>query len=154
MINLVLYQPTIPPNTGNIMRLCTNTGFKLSLIKPLGFDLKDKSLKRAKLDYFINFPPEVFENLESFLSSIILDKLIIITKFGKKKYNNAIFQSDSVILFGSEIIGLPKKFLKTYSDKTYKIPMVKKSRSLNLSNAVSIVAYEAWKNINFSGAAL
>ena len=154
MVTLVLYQPKIPPNTGNIMRLCSNTGFKLHLIKPLGFNLDQKNLLRAKLDYFTNTNPKIFENIESYINRINLDSLVIITKYGKKKYTEANFTDNSTILFGSETNGLPDKFIEYYSKKTYRIPMIKKSRSLNLSNAVAIVAYEAWKKINFSGEGL
>jgi len=154
MVTLVLYKPQIPPNTGNIMRLCTNTGFKLHLIKPLGFDLDDKSLKRAKLDYFSNTDPLIFENLETYIENINKNNLVIVTKFGKNKYIDANFTNNSIIMFGSEIDGLPKKFINRYENKTFRIPMLNNSRSLNLSNAAAIIAYEAWKSLNFSGGGL
>ena len=154
MVTLVLYKPQIPPNTGNIMRLCTNTGFKLHLIKPLGFDLDDKSLKRAKLDYFSNTDPLIFENLETYIENINKNNLVIVTKFGKNKYIDANFTNNSIIMFGSEIEGLPKKFINKYENKTFRIPMLNNSRSLNLSNAAAIIAYEAWKSLNFSGGGL
>ena len=88
MINIVLYNPQIPPNTGNIMRLCSNTGFNLHIIEPVGFPLDDKSLKRAKLDYFSNIEPKVYEDLETYCKSIDVSNLVIITKFGKKKYTH------------------------------------------------------------------
>ena len=154
MVTLVLYKPQIPPNTGNIMRLCTNTGFKLHLIKPLGFDLDDKSLKRAKLDYFSNTEPLIFENLETYIENINKNNLVIVTKFGKNKYIDANFTNNSIIIFGSEVEGLPKKFINKYENKTFRIPMLNNSRSLNLSNAAAIMAYEAWKSLNFSGGGL
>ena len=154
MLTIVLFQPKIPPNTGNIMRLCSNTGFKLHLIRPLGFTLDNKSLKRAKLDYISNTTPIIFNDLFSYCENIDINNLIIITKFGKKNYSKARFKNNSIIIFGSEISGLPKSFIDLYNSKTFKIPMVKGSRSLNLSNAVAVVAYEAWKNLNFSGAVL
>ena len=154
MVTLVLYKPQIPPNTGNIMRLCTNTGFKLHLIKPLGFDLDDKSLKRAKLDYFSNTDPLIFENLETYIENINKNNLVIVTKFGKNKYIDANFTNNSIIIFGSEVEGLPKKFINKYENKTFRIPMLNNSRSLNLSNAAAIMAYEAWKSLNFSGGGL
>ena len=86
MVTLVLYKPQIPPNTGNIMRLCTNTGFELHLIKPLGFLLDNKNLKRAKLDYFSKTDPLIFEDLETYVEKININNLVIVTKFGKKKY--------------------------------------------------------------------
>ena len=154
MIVLVLYNPQIPPNTGNIMRLCSNTGFKLHLIKPLGFNLDDKSLKRAKLDYFSNIKPYIFDNLEEYIKKINIKNLIIVTKFGKKKYTKAKFTNNSIIILGSETNGLPKDFIEKYENNTYRIPMLNNSRSLNLSNAASIIAYEAWKSLNFCGEGL
>tara|TARA_B100000902_G_C27030967_1_gene774478 strand:- start:278 stop:742 length:465 start_codon:yes stop_codon:yes gene_type:complete len=151
MVTLVLYKPQIPPNTGNIMRLCSNTGFNLHLIKPLGFNLDDKSLRRAKLDYFSSTTPIVYESLELYCQNINLHNLIIITKFGKKKYTDAKFTDNSIIIFGSEITGLPKGFIEKYKSLTFRIPMLSQSRSLNLSNAAAIIAYEAWKSLNFSG---
>ena len=154
MVTLVLYKPQIPPNTGNIMRLCSNTGFKLHLIKPLGFNLDDKSLKRAKLDYFSNTDPLIFENLDLYIKNNSIKNLVIITKFGKKKYTDAKFANNSIIIFGSETDGLPKHYIEKYKNKTFRIPMLNDSRSLNLSNAVAIIAYEAWKSLNFSGEGL
>jgi len=154
MVTLVLYKPQIPPNTGNIMRLCSNTGFKLHLIKPLGFNLDDKSLKRAKLDYFSNTDPLIFENLDLYIKNNSIKNLVIITKFGKKKYTDAKFTNNSIIIFGSETDGLPKHYIEKYKNKTFRIPMLNDSRSLNLSNAVAIIAYEAWKSLNFSGEGL
>ena len=151
MLSLVLYSPQIPPNTGNIMRLCSNIGFSLHLIKPLGFNLDDKSLKRAKLDYFSNIEPKIYEDLETYCKSIDVANLVIITKFGKKKYTEAKFNKNSIIVFGSETKGLPKPFIDNHENKTYRIPMLSNSRSLNLSNAAAIIAYEAWKCLNFSG---
>ena len=154
MVTLVLYKPQIPPNTGNIMRLCSNTGFKLHLIKPLGFNLDNKSLKRAKLDYFSNMNPLIFEDLDLYINKINIKNLLIITKFGKNKYTDAKFTNNSIIIFGSEIDGLPKIFIEKYKNKTFRIPMLNDSRSLNLSNAAAIIAYEAWKSLNFSGEGL
>ena len=151
MLSLVLYSPQIPPNTGNIMRLCSNIGFSLHLIKPLGFNLDDKSLKRAKLDYFSNIEPKIYEDLETYCKSIDVANLVIISKFGKKKYTEAKFNENSIIFFGSETKGLPKSFIKDHASNTFRIPMLSNSRSLNLSNAVAIIAYEAWKSLNFSG---
>ncbi len=151
MVTLVLYKPQIPPNTGNIMRLCSNTGFKLHLIKPLGFNLDDKSLKRAKLDYFSNTDPLIFEDLDLYIKNINIKNLVIISKFGKQKYTDAQFTNNSIIIFGSETDGLPKDYIEKYKNKTFRIPMLNDSRSLNLSNAVAIIAYEAWKSLNFSG---
>ncbi|MBF96418.1 MAG: tRNA (cytidine(34)-2'-O)-methyltransferase [Alphaproteobacteria bacterium MarineAlpha9_Bin4] len=152
MPTLVLFQPKIPPNTGNIMRLCSNTGFNLHLIKPFGFSLDEKSLRRAKLDYFSDTNPLIFEDLESYCNNINTKNLLLITKYGIKNYTEATFTDNSIIIFGSETNGLPKKFVESYRNKSYKIPMLDESRSLNLSNAAAIIAYEAWKSLNFSSA--
>ena len=151
MVAIVLFNPKIPPNTGNIMRLCSNIGFSLHLIEPLGFTLDDKSLKRAKLDYFSNINPVIHKNINDCLKLLGVNNLNIITKFGRRYYDQAKFNQDSVLLFGSEIKGLPKNILKRYYNDTIKIPMIKNSRSLNLSNAAAIIAFEAWKQLKFSG---
>ena len=151
MVAIVLFNPQIPPNTGNVMRLCSNIGFSLHLVEPLGFTLDDKSLKRAKLDYFSNINPVIHKNIYDCFNLLGVNNLNIITKFGRKYYDQAKFSQDSVLLFGSEIKGLPHSILKKYYNNTFKIPMIKNSRSLNLSNAVSIIAFEAWKQLKFSG---
>ncbi len=150
MVTIVLYNPQIPPNTGNIMRLCSNIGFSLHLIEPLGFKLDNKHLKRAKLDYFSNINPSVHQSIEDCLKVLGVSDLNIVTKFGKQYYDKAKFNQDSVLLFGSETSGLPDIILKKYYQNTFKIPMLKNSRSLNLSNAVAVVAFEAWKQLKFS----
>ena len=150
MINIVLYNPQIPPNTGNIMRLCSNTGFKLHLIEPLGFLLDDKSLKRAKLDYFSDVNPIIHKNYKIFLNSIDEKKIYAITKFGKQIYSEIKYENNIFFLFGSETKGLPRIILSQLENRTLKIPMINRSRSLNLSNSVAIVAYEAWKQLKFS----
>ena len=154
MVAIVLYKPQIPPNTGNIMRLCSNIGFSLHLIGPLGFSLDNKSLKRAQLDYFSDIKPILHKSLNQCLKSLNENNLHIITKYGKKNYYKAKFNNDAVLVFGSEVSGMPKNILNKYYDKTLKIPMTKNSRSLNLSNAVAITAFEAWKQLKFCGASL
>ena len=154
MINIVLYNPQIPPNTGNIMRLCSNTGFKLHLIEPLGFSLDDKSLKRAKLDYFSDVNPIIHKNYKSLLKNIDEKKIYAITKFGKQIYSEIKYENHIFFLFGSETTGLPRIILSKLENRTLKIPMINNSRSLNLSNSVAIVAYEAWKQLKFSSANL
>ena len=150
MVTIVLYNPQIPPNTGNIMRLCSNIGFSLHLIKPLGFNLDNKHLKRAKLDYFSNINPTIHQSIDACFKVLGVNNLNVITKFGKQYYDKAIFNQESVLLFGSETSGLPDIILKKYYRNTFKIPMIKNSRSLNLSNAVAVVAFEAWKQLKFS----
>ena len=154
MINIVLYNPQIPPNTGNIMRLCSNTGFSLHIIEPVGFPLDDKSLKRAKLDYFSEISPTIHKSYKSFTKIINEKKIYAVTKFGSKIYSEINYDNNTFLLFGSEITGLPKKVLKKLQNRSIKIPMINNSRSLNLSNSVAIVAYEAWRQLKFSSANL
>ncbi|MAK09209.1 MAG: tRNA (uridine(34)/cytosine(34)/5-carboxymethylaminomethyluridine(34)-2'-O)-methyltransferase TrmL [Rhodobacteraceae bacterium] len=154
MITIVLYNPQIPPNTGNIMRLCSNTGFSLHIIEPIGFPLDDKSLKRAKLDYFSQINPIIHKNYKSFMNSVDENKVYAVSKFGKKRYNNIRYFNNIFLLFGSETHGLPKLILNKLENRSLKIPMIKDSRSINLSNSVSIVAYEVWRQLKFSGADL
>ena len=149
MISIILFNPAIPPNTGNIMRLCSNTGFSLHLIKPIGFSLDDKLLKRAKMDYYSDVNPIIHERIEDCIETFGKENIIAISKFGEKKYTDAKFSTKSALLFGSEISGLPNKIRDLLKSNLYNIPMVEKNRSLNLSNAVAIVAYEAWKNLKF-----
>ena len=149
MVSIVLYNPLIPPNTGNIMRLCSNIGFELHLIKPLGFSLNEKSLKRARLDYFSNIKPILYDSIEQCVEKLGKENFIAISKFGKKKYIKANYTRNSVLLFGSEISGLPYHVKNMLENNLFSIPMKKGSRSLNLSNAVAVVAYEAWRNLEF-----
>jgi tRNA (cytidine/uridine-2'-O-)-methyltransferase len=150
MFNIVLYQPEIPPNTGNIIRLCANTGARLHLIQPLGFDLDDKKLKRAGLDYsewaFVNTYPD----LESYLKKTPPDRVFAISTRGRTRYCDCRFEPDDSFIFGPETRGLPTSFLNSLpAEQTLRIPMFKHSRSLNLSNAVSIIIYEALRQNNF-----
>ncbi len=150
MINIVLYNPQIPPNTGNIMRLCSNAGFSLHIIEPVGFPLNDRSLKRAKLDYFSEINPTIYKNYNSFTNAIDEKKLYAVSKFGRKIYSEINYYNNIFLLFGSETTGLPKTILSQLENRSLKIPMIKNSRSLNLSNSVAIVAYEAWRQLKFS----
>ena len=154
MINIVLYNPQIPPNTGNIMRLCANTGFSLHIIEPVGFPLDDKSLKRAKLDYFSDINPLIYKNYKSFIDTIDEKKIYAVTKFGTKVYSDIKYNKDIFLLFGSETTGLPKVILSKLKNRSIKIPMINDSRSLNLSNSVAIVVYEVWRQLKFSSANL
>ena len=154
MITIVLHNPQIPPNTGNIMRLCSNTGFNLHIIEPIGFPLDDKSLKRAKLDYFSKINPIIHKNYKSFINTVDESTVYAVSKFGKNLYNNIRYSNNIFLLFGSETAGLPKFILHKLENRVLKIPMIKKSRSINLSNSVSIVAYEAWRQLKFTGADL
>ena len=152
MINIVLYNPQIPPNTGNIMRLCANTGFSLHIIEPLGFPLDDRSLKRAKLDYFSDINPSIYKNYKSFIDAIDEKKIYAVTKFGTRIYSEIKYVNNIFLLFGSETTGLPKVILNKLKNRSVKIPMIDDSRSLNLSNSVAIVVYEVWRQLKFSSA--
>ncbi|GIS17363.1 MAG: tRNA (cytidine(34)-2'-O)-methyltransferase [Alphaproteobacteria bacterium] len=154
MINIVLYNPQIPPNTGNIMRLCSNTGFSLHIIEPVGFPLDDKSLKRAKLDYFSDINPIIYKNYKSFIDTIDEKKIYAVTKFGTRVYSEIKYNKDIFLLFGSETTGLPKIILSKLKNRSIKIPMINDSRSLNLSNSVAVVVYEVWRQLKFSSANL
>ena len=154
MINIVLYNPQIPPNTGNIMRLCSNTGFSLHIIEPVGFPLDDKSLKRAKMDYFSDINPIIYKDYKSFIDTIDEKKIYAVTKFGTRIYSEIKYDKDIFLLFGSETTGLPKVILSKLENRSIKIPMINESRSLNLSNSVAIVVYEIWRQLKFSSANL
>ena len=150
MINIVLYNPQIPPNTGNIMRLCSNTGFNLHIIEPVGFPLDDKSLKRAKMDYFSDINPVIHKDYKSFKDSIDEKKIYAVTKYGTRIYSELKYDKDIFLLFGSETTGLPKVILSKLQNRSIRIPMINDSRSLNLSNSVAIVVYEVWRQLKFS----
>ena len=151
MFNIILYTPQIPPNTGNIIRLCANTGSKLHLIKPYGFKLNNKSFKRAGLDYHELTDFKEYYSFDDFIEKIRTKKKIYaVSKFGQTQYNKVKFEENDFLLFGSETFGLPKEVLNKINNKNkIFIPMKKGNRSINLSNAVSIVIYEAWKQIDF-----
>ena len=150
MFNIILHNPQIPPNTGNIVRLCANTGASLHLIRPLGFKIDEKSYRRAGLDYHNENFLSTYDNFEKCLENIKSKSLYAITKFGTRCYTDIKFSSGDAILFGSETKGLPSNVINNFTDeKKIFIPMVRNSRSLNLSNAVSLVVYEAWRQLNF-----
>ncbi len=141
--NIVLYRPLIPPNTGNIVRLCVGAECRLHLIGKLGFDIDDKAVKRAGLDYWEHLYMKYYENLDEFLK-INGDKNIwLITKFGNKLYTDVNYEIGDFIMFGQETKGLPEELHKRYPDKRLSIPMHNNVRSINLSNSVAIVLYEA-----------
>jgi len=151
MLDLVLYQPEIPPNTGNIIRLCANTGFRLHLIRPLGFELDDKRLRRAGLDYHEWAQVQVHDDLESCLQQLAPRRVWALTTKADHCYADAEFAEGDLLLFGPETRGLPSEVLARYSG--LRLPMRADSRSLNLSNACAVVVYEAWRQLGFPGAA-
>lgn len=152
MIHIVLYQPEIPYNTGNIIRTASSLGAKVHIIKPFNFSLEEKDLKRAAMDYINLCDIYQYESLEEFLSSHEDDEIYFITRYGKKAYSKADFSDpfkDYYIMFGRESSGLPYDLLKKNFDHCLRIPMRPEARSLNLSNCVAIVAYEIVSQQNF-----
>ena len=148
---VVLFNPQIPPNTGNILRICSNTGSNLHIIKPIGFSLNEKSMRRAGLDYYSSVKMCVYDNLNDFLSKNNFNNIYLITKFGKKRYDEVNYKRNDYLMFGSEINGLSEEVYEKLNKSTrIFIPMFPENRSINLANAVSICVYEAWKQINFS----
>lgn len=150
MMNIVLFEPEIPPNTGNIIRLAANTGFRLHLIEPLGFELDDKQLRRAGLDYREWADISRYGNYEEFLKSCEFNNLYAFTTRGERVYSEAEFSPGDALLFGPESRGLPVHILESLpGDNKLRIPMAAQSRSLNLSNTVAIAVYEAWRQQHF-----
>ena len=153
MLNIVLYQPEIPPNTGNIIRLCHNCGFQLHLIEPLGFELDDKRLRRAGLDYIEWEDMKVHASWQDYMSSTAsVSRLFAISTKGTASYTEAQYQEGDYLVFGPETRGLPTDILQSLpADQVLRIPMRADSRSLNLSNSAAIIAYEAWRQLDFGG---
>ena len=153
MLDVVLYQPEIPPNTGNIIRLCANCGARLHLIRPLGFEMDHKQLRRAGLDYHEFAQVAVYDDLDAFLRQVKPARLFACSTKGRRYYTEVSFQAGDALLFGPETRGLPKQVLDTLpSDQVLRIPMRPGNRSLNLSNAAALIVYEAWRQQGFAGA--
>ena len=153
MLHVVLFEPEIPPNTGNIIRLCANTGFQLHLIEPLGFKLEDKSLRRAGLDYHEWARLQVHKNYAEFLANVKPKTIYAMTTKGSDCFSKARFEKHDALLFGPESRGLPEE-IRAQCDARIRLPMTSESRSLNLSNRVAITVYEAWRQLNYAGANL
>jgi len=157
MFNIVLYQPEIPPNTGNIIRLCANTGCRLHLIEPLGFDLSDKQLRRAGLDYHEWAEVKTYESIQALndtrqLDSAAENSIYALSTKGTQHYHQATFKHGDYLIFGPETRGLPEDYLETLDNgHILRLPMLHNSRSLNLSNTVAIVTYEALRQNQFQG---
>jgi tRNA (cytidine/uridine-2'-O-)-methyltransferase len=152
MLNIVLYEPEIPQNTGNIMRTCIATNAKLHLIKPLGFSLDDKYLKRSGLDYLKDLDLEIYDNYSDFTARNI-GQYYFLTRYGKKTHSSFNFsntEENIYLIFGKESTGIPKRILKNHLDSCLRIPMTDKVRSLNLSNCVSIILYEVLRQQNYN----
>ncbi|MGJ7096935.1 tRNA (uridine(34)/cytosine(34)/5-carboxymethylaminomethyluridine(34)-2'-O)-methyltransferase TrmL [Vibrio hannami] len=158
MLDIALYEPEIAPNTGNIIRLCANCGANLHLIEPLGFDLEEKKVRRAGLDYHDLARVKRHKSLEAFIEYLENERdgeyrLIACTTKTTGHHIDADFKESDVLLFGPETRGLPAELIESLPmDQRIRIPMVPDSRSLNLSNAVAIIAFEAWRQLGFEGA--
>jgi len=151
-VHVVLYQPEIPPNTGNVIRLCANTGAALHLIRPLGFDLDDKKLRRAGLDYHEFARVAVHDDLDAFLAAASPRRLFAVSTRGRTRYDRVAYTEDDALLFGPETRGLPQAVLDALpEEQRLRLPMRPGNRSLNLSNAVAVIVFEAWRQREFEG---
>jgi len=152
LLHLVLCQPEIPPNTGNIIRLCANTGCTLHLIEPLGFELDDTRLRRAGLDYHEFASVQIWGNLSAYQQAFPQRRLVAIETCGPRSHAAFRFESGDSLLFGSETMGLSAEILDALPEgRVLRLPMVAGSRSLNLSNAAAVAIYEAWRQLAFHG---
>lgn len=152
MLHIVLFEPEIPPNTGNIIRLCANTGFHLHLIEPLGFDMDDKKLRRAGLDYGEWAAVKIHPSLDQFFTETKPETCFACSTKGTRRYTDAQYKEGDALIFGPETRGLPEQVIASLPEKNVlKLPMQQKSRSLNLSNSVAVFVYEAWRQLDFKG---
>lgn len=151
MLNIVLHEPEIPQNCGNIARTCAATGCVLHLIQPLGFDISEKAVRRAGLDYWHMVDVRVYENLEDFFAKNAVKQLWCLSTKAPRSYTEAQFSDGCYLLFGKETKGLPEDFLNAHYNECLRIPMRGEARSLNLSNAVAITVFEALRQLDFSG---
>lgn len=150
MFHIVLFEPEIPPNTGNIIRLCANTGAQLHLVEPLGFKLEDKQLRRAGLDYHEFSTVLVHENWAACKTALCDKRMFAITTKGSSRYSNIEFKAGDVFVFGPETRGLPDEIRNSFpTEQRVRLPMLANSRSLNLSNSAAVLLYEAWRQIDF-----
>ncbi|HKT31455.1 MAG TPA: tRNA (uridine(34)/cytosine(34)/5-carboxymethylaminomethyluridine(34)-2'-O)-methyltransferase TrmL [Gammaproteobacteria bacterium] len=152
MFHVVLFQPEIPPNTGNIIRLCANTGAALHLIHPLGFEITEARVKRAGLDYHEMANVHEHADLESFTQHVAPARVFAVSTRGRRRYTDVFYRAGDALLFGPETRGLPQPLLDSLpSEQVLRIPMRPENRSLNLSNAVAVLVYEAWRQAKFAG---
>ena len=151
MLNIVLVEPEIPQNCGNIARTCAATGSRLHLIKPLGFDISEKAVRRAGLDYWHMVDVSVYENLEDFFQKNRVDQMWCLSTKAPRCYVEAEFRDGCYLFFGKETKGLPEPFLEEHRESCVRIPMRSDARSLNLSNAVAITVFEALRQLDFPG---
>lgn len=154
MLHVVLYQPEIPPNTGNVIRLCANTGAQLHLIEPLGFDLDDARLRRAGLDYHEYARVLRHVDLDTFIASVSPARMFALSTRGRMRYDRVRYDANDALLFGPETRGLPQALIDGLPEtQRLCLPMRAGNRSLNLSNAVAVTVFEAWRQLHFAGAA-
>jgi tRNA (cytidine/uridine-2'-O-)-methyltransferase len=152
MFELVLYRPEIPPNTGNVIRLCANTGCRLHLVEPLGFRMDDRDLKRAGLDYHEYTNVEVHPSWSACRAALGERRVFAFSTRGAQRYDRACYHTGDALMFGAETRGLPQELLDGFEpDRQLRLPMRAGQRSLNLSNAVAVVVFEAWRQIGFAG---
>jgi len=150
VFHIVLYQPEIPPNTGNIIRLCANTGSHLHVVHPLGFELDDKRLRRAGLDYHEFASVLQHQNLNDCLASMPNQRVFALSTRGRQRYDQVSYQTGDIFLFGPETRGLPQEVLDSLpAEQRLRLPMLNGQRSLNLSNTAAIMLYEAWRQMDF-----
>jgi tRNA (cytidine/uridine-2'-O-)-methyltransferase len=150
VFHIVLYQPEIPPNTGNIIRLCANTGSHLHVVHPLGFELDDKRLRRAGLDYHEFASVMQHQNLNDCLATMPNQRVFALSTRGRQRYDQVAYQAGDIFLFGPETRGLPQEVLDSLpAEQRLRLPMVNGQRSLNLSNTAAIMLYEAWRQMDF-----
>jgi tRNA (cytidine/uridine-2'-O-)-methyltransferase len=153
MLHVILHQPEIPPNTGNVIRLCANTGASLHLVRPLGFELDHAKLRRAGLDYHEFARVLVHDDLAACLAALAQPRVFAFTTRGQVRHTDARFADGDALLFGCETRGLPEAVLADIpEDHRVRLPMMPGNRSINLSNAVAVAVYEAWRQLGFSGA--
>ena len=154
MFELILYEPEIPPNTGNVIRLCANTGVRLHLVEPLGFDLEEKKLRRAGLDYREFASVRTHGSLDQCLADLGQPRVFALSTRGTTRYDAPAFEAGDAFLLGPETRGLPQAVLDALPEKQrLRLPMRKGSRSLNLANTAAVIVYEAWRQQGFAGGA-
>ncbi len=152
MFHIVLFEPEIPPNTGNIIRLCANTGAQLHLVEPLGFKLEDKQLKRAGLDYHEYATLKVHKSWADCKTALTGKRMFALTTKGSTRHSTIQFQQDDVFVFGPETRGLPEEIRAEFAPEfRVRLPMLPNNRSLNLSNSAAVLLYEAWRQLGFEG---
>ena len=151
MFEIVLFEPEIPPNTGNVMRLAANTGCRLHLVRPLGFSLSDKQLERAGMDYRAGIDYTLHDDWDHCRETLAARRIYAVTTKGTQRHDQIRYQAGDVFVFGPETSGLPPHILSQAAAQL-RLPMVAGSRSLNLANAVAVVIYEAWRQLYFPGA--